>query len=492
MGFELLTRDFSSLHDFLGLLESGNTPETDAQGRTKADFAKTEGEFEANVFKAYGLIGEAEDQIRTLSRKSADSATIQRQIRELVTKLADNFISHDYYSPPGDGGTTNFFAQATPGSGITEKNLRLKIWLLEGSPSPEGATDGSSATERYSNYYSLLENREFTSTGIRIHLKDVVDVATRILEAERLRRKNEDPQALILSWVERSSRRNSVGIVLQRFITYFTQLRSEWAQNPTWFDSNAQLHDAIAALDDNLTRFQEMLKILERPTVTTSTDPQEALRERVEDFERKIREIASLMDLRNGNQQISNRVRQIVSLDMEIRLRNGLLADDRGLDATLRLSQLDIAMTLFPQQLENLERVRADLRTAKSMAKQNLSEFFRFFRDSFRRSMEMWWNEGAKWNEPWNGDNKSQISKVCALLLNAPQLQSKEFKSLVDWCLPHSLTAEVGGTTYSLLFADILRGSTSSEARLCAHRDFINEVTLERNLIRRQKRFQKE
>ncbi len=473
-GYELLVRDFPRVVEFLNFVISGTPARSSSQASRRTDFRTKDTAFKNIIEQASGAIGDTEKLLADLTAQHAQPSELKQEIDNLVIKLT--MILFGRFSPSaGD----NVFEQVTPNGDST----RLQIWLRIGNPNPPVVIDPNSPSDPYAIYLQQLQLLELKMMDLRKNLDSIIAVARGRLKAERSRIMNPDQQGTLARWTQRGATENDVGTVMERIETYLTHLQEDWEAHPEWFRDEVYRATQGALAANTQMRFIEALKTLR------SSDPIPPSTQPASDSER-LGKLYELFVLDEDDQFVTDRLRQIVQIDLELRLRHGLLADQPQLDTVIRLANMDLVFSVFPQDINRLGDVQDDLNEALGLAQSNLAQFYNFFRESIIKSFEIAWENSVLWKEGPEGLHRKRISKLCVLSLNAPQLESKEFEPVRKWCAEHGLSTKVLDKIYSVDFKKVLgEGAGNPNKRLCSYRRYMNDVELARRLLRKPSRY---
>lgn len=447
-GYDLLRRQYKVIQGFLQEVEAGDDPQSDLQGTRRADFRKMEGNYRAVQEKTKGLIGEARRQIRLLQENGSADRAVQQVLRTLVEQLAGVILATQ----------PSIYSYILPTSETYE---RLDLWLMIGTPSPD--ISSYAGENPYKAYFNHLQEQPLHLEDMDANLMKIHETARVQLEVSKTLVLNPDLEGALASWTRRGKNSPSAGEIMRDFVAYLDRLEKVWGEHADWFSSPMARRDQMALLVGTRKKFQDSLQALE-----SDAKPAE-----------KVKTIFEAMSLQEQDQVISSRLKRIVEMDLEKRLRHNLFADQKNLEMSIRLAVGDLFSSVSTVSPDFLTKAEQDVNEAEVVAKMNLKNFYDFFRGSLVTSMKELEQESKRWKEGSHGSFREKISKFCVLALNAPQLSEKEFKSLVSMCKDAEVRASVDDKTYRVNFEKSFSAyATQPEKRLCAYRRFRNEVDL--------------
>ncbi|MDB5037920.1 MAG: hypothetical protein JWQ35_1448, partial [Bacteriovoracaceae bacterium] len=362
----------------------------------------------------------------------------------------------------------NVYTSVIPSS---ENYTRLLLWLRFGDPSPTlPVVPGTKDPSPYGTYYSTIQNNDVDLNKVRANVAAIHAAAQVQLGIQKTLVLNPDPQGVIADWSVRDKNTASAGEIMRRFVSYLKGLEKNWIDHPEWFADSYGQRDQVAVVQQTRDRFEKTLGILES---------------KIPDKEKLIG-IFSVMDLQEQDQVITGRLNEIVQMDLEKRLRLGLLSDAKNLETTIRLATEDLFTSLYPNSVNFLTKIKEDLGEAEVIAKSNLKNFYDFFKDPILRAMEDLAKDSKTWGENESGAFQKKISKLCILILNAPQLDDGDFSNLVNVCRKAEMKETFENSVVSVSFDQLYSHySGEPEKRMCAYRRFRNQVDLKEILEQR-------
>jgi hypothetical protein len=451
-GYNLLERQYPIVQQCLLRIEAGADPQSDLQGSKRSDFRKMEGNYRATIEKCNGLIGETERKIQLLTARNAGKDAVQQLTQNLIDLLLGNIFE----------GGSNIYSSIVPS---IEGYQRMAIWLREGSPNPNISSIKVSGP--YSQYLSDISSRDLDVQNIKTHLQSIHDSAKAQLDVLRTLVLNPDAQGAISSCFKRTTNLPSAEEVMAEFLNYLRTLQESWIQHPEWFSNRYTQQDQIGLAAKVAERFENTLKALH--------DNQS--------YPDKIKAIYLAMNLQEQDQILEGNLRSIVETDLLSHLKAGFLQGSPQLENSIRLANEEIFSALFPGETNLLKKAKNDLHTGEIIAKSNLKNFYDFFRKSLERALDDLKDQGSLWKDEAHHD---QIAKLCVLILNAPQLNTKDFRSIVRKCSGAALVEKVQSGELSVSFDQALKKyAEEPEKKLCSYRRFRNQIDLAETLEQR-------
>lgn len=488
LGYELLLREYSTLQDFLRRAEAGNPPSSSQQGDQRSNFRINEGYFYAAVEQSYGLIGQAELELALAGDNP--SAKAQR-----TSRLIDDIVSYAYSA-------SSVIQQVIP----NQESNRFRLWLRIGNPVPQDfdqqgdLKDPSTIISELDSGVSKFENDDITKTAnideLQKHLEEVFQAARLQLSIDRQLTIIPDAKTALINWVKRNGQGFTPEEVADRFIEYFKSLERDWIENTSWFASAEAQRDALGFLKDTRGRFESMMMTMKLDSThlkdpASSAEEPTYLGEKTADYY-KLSMIYDAMFLKEKDQVITDRVNQIVQMDMEKRLRAGLLKERDNLDVVTRLNQRDIVESLIPGADKNLEPLLADLDDAEPVVIDNLMNFFEHYEDAIVESLRHLKKQAEIMREDAWGVYHRRWADLCALAANDPQLQTRS--NILKLCENTVAGYREGGKViFDFEMNEMLLPFHSSELinqaprdRLCRYRRFRNKIELIEDILRQR------
>lgn len=457
-GYDLLQRRYASVRSFLQQVEAGSDPSSDLQGSKRSEFRKTEGSYRATVEKVTGLIGETERKIRVLTESNEGEVAVQQQLNNLTEQILSAFLN--------GGDAANIYLELLPS---IEGYTRMNIWIRTGTPNPD--VSEFHVQNPYNAYLLRIQEHPLTLDTIRKHTQSIHEAASVKLRVLKTLVLNPDVKGALSSWTKRSKNLPSAGETIEELILYLDALSVSWTSHSEWFPSAFAQRDQIQLAKAVSYQFKTVL---------------ETLKSEKPDAE-KVSEIYSAMQLQEQDQVIFGRLKTLVEMDLEKRLRDGFLSQSNHLEISIRLTTDQLFDALFPGSAYFLSKQKQDLLEAEVLSKWNLKNFFDFFRTSIEAALESLKRESLAWREGAAGPFKNKIAKLCALSLNAPQLESAEFKKIVRFCSGTEIVQPVYRSEVRLAFDEIKsKFSSDPDLRLCSFRRFRNQVDLSELLQQRK------
>ncbi len=500
-GYELLLRDEPILRSFYNRVEAGSTPRTDAQGQRRGNFMIREAAYFAAMERAQGLISELERDF-----ESYDDQLKAAKIEKIILSITS------YLATPVDG-LTPFVLDAISSS---EKEVSLTLWLRVGEPNPQ-VVDNDGNPWSLSTILYLIDSdsvaevikandvvRLKSLSRLRRNLEAVQARAQRLLKVERELVMLGDGQGVVAQWLLSDGTRFQPGVVLGRFVAYFYALEARWAQSSQLTD--VERRDRLALLKGTRSRFERTIQILSSSTSNKSELSDEQWRVVLDietswsppdsglSFANKLAAIYEILWLRDRGQTISDRLRTLVTMDLEKSLNEGLLTTESSFEVLVRLSSRDLLETLTPGIDERLTPLKEDLRRAKPYADANLLHFFKHFRPAIRSVLENLEEQAEIFGEASDGASLREMARICVLAMNDPQIASD--RKLVALCSGRQLgAADRGGLVTDSAGHPIVTVFDPSifelekkklrrpEQRLCAFRRHQNKVELYADIL---------
>lgn len=143
----------------------------------------------------------------------------------------------------------------------------------------------------------------------------------------------------------------------------------------------------------------------------------------------KQKRLFRIFRLQDRDQVISDRVRQLVRMDLEKRLRDGLLEDQENFDILVRLSLEDLQEAMTERNGESSIEVTQDLDEATKYARLNNINFFRHFSEAILMAFDRMEQLGQLYQDSEFGSTYRNTAKLCTLALNHPSF-SLNFENL--------------------------------------------------------------
>ncbi len=457
-GYDLFRRFYPRVQEFLKHVESGAEPTSQIQGQRRANLRQLEGNFRATKDLTRGLVSEAERKIELLKAAKQESDTVA-----VIVGLIDDISSRMGLSDWESGGDTNVYRSAFP---PVEQKSRANIWLLTGKRDPD-----VSALHTQSQPYLIYYNEQVEKLkrvadikSIKSNLEAIDEAAQVQLDIQKALVLNPDPLGTLTSWTERSLNLSSAGEVMDAIVQYLKALKVDWDKHDEWFADSYAKRDQLELLVNTTGKFTSALQVLRSDAPVSD----------------RLKKILTVMNLEEQDQVITNRLKQIVQMDIEKRIRAGVFAEQRSLETSIRLASEDLLLGLDPGSAHFLNKVKADLDEAEILAKFNLKNFFDFFLSSLLRALEDLQSEAKQWNDYGSGPYSQKIAKFCILSLNAPQILQREFSSLRSFCKGRSLQAMSKGKPLVVDFDRSLQEfGNAPEERLCSYHEFRNQLDID-------------
>ncbi len=500
IGYDIYVRDFQIFRDFVLKVEAGSPASSDQQADRRAEFRKSEGEFNAMIESISGHIGEAKTELAFPGQTREDKKNI---IRSLIDSVA-TLLSH------------NSLMEKVVPDGFASANL----WLRIGDPRPiEEKIDAGGAKTFKDNYTILDELNKETSifqpkdavsnlmiSSVETRLEAILTAARARLALERELRLITDPQGALNSWSQKGVNGVSAELVSARILDYLRSLETEWGNHSEWFDSMGSKRDQIALCRDTRERFEALVSIMEKVKVIVKNPDSETdeskndenekeeggvvKTERKKIYSDKLQEIYRAMNLQEKDQFISDRIYQLVTMDLEKRLRSGSLQSRESLENIVKLSQERLLTALNPSASSRLEPLKEDLDNAEPYALSNIFHFFKHYRSSFAEVLESMDQLAKVFKQKPNGSIYRKMAKLCVLALNDPEILTD--KRLVAACEGRVLglaedngpVLDMNGRPIQVVFRAADIAFQKPEERLCAYRRFRNRLELQEDILR--------
>ncbi|MBN8555328.1 MAG: hypothetical protein J0L93_07785 [Deltaproteobacteria bacterium] len=492
-GYELLTRDYSVIRDFLKLVEAGSPPGTVQQAQKRASFLQQESIFRQTQENAQGLVGSAEYELSVIPVSNADAR--EGRLRGLVSEITAKF-SDAVYKSQGEG--TSVFSEVVP----DPFTISIPLWLRIGFPNPKAKDAQGNPKSTYQIYEEIdqktadadllkldaVANLDLGS--IKKNLNDILNKIQNRLDFKRRLTLIADGQGVLTGWSSPNQEGLTPGEVLEKISHYLTNLEDDWYHHEEWFATPEMRRDQFLLLMDTRKKFDETLKILKRDPASFKNTNGETLSDE-EIINEKLLQIYRTMVLKEGDQYIGDRFRQMVQLDMEKRMRAGLLQSNESLDAVVRLGTRDVIASLTPGVSQRLEPLKADLDEAEPIARANLLNFYKHFSEPLRYSIEYLRSLADAYEEGPYGVSTRKISKLCILSLNNPLI--KKDAKLLSLCDGKSLGADENGVfTLDYKGRPIAsyfdsKNLARPEKRICSFRRFRNQLELQEDILRHRR-----
>lgn len=415
-GYDLYRREYPILQRFLKEVETGVKPQSDAQGERQGAYREKEGKYRATLVRVSGAIGETENRLAALSEEAGEQRI--KELKSLVSKLISLYLGDLQYGSSAST-TGNIFNDTVPSiSGATPGTL-LQVYLRTGTFRPSGLGEDGDFSSAYDLFLRKLDKDEQGYPGDAIRdggltkLKQNVESFERLaeirLKLDRSLVLNPDADAILARWTKRTQVKGSPKEATHRLIQYLEKLLKTWEKNPNWFDDPVSSASQIALA-------QESLSMLTRAYAALNNGALQPLERLDQAFE--------ILQLREQDSIISPKLREVVELDLEKRLRLGLLSAAPSVDVAARLSTLELIDALSPNGIDRLERIKRDLDEAEVLAKFNMVNFFESFGDSTIESLKLLKKQSELLKENEFGINRRKYAKLCILTLNKPELPS--------------------------------------------------------------------
>jgi len=419
MGFDLLTRDYASFQKFLRRVEAGSPAGSDQQGIQRGEFRQREGNFNAQVEDLSGKIGQAKIEIAEFGGNQ--SGVIQR-LSKLVEELTDVIFSKDGplrdAIPRGDYHAAQLWIRVSSPF-VTEKsedgNLKGPFTIIQ-------ELDSGVASHLYQDA-DVVTNIDLE--GFKANLDLILTKALELLRVERRVNLIADPKGALAYWTLREGEGLTPERVAREMMGYLNMLESAWMMHPEWFDDEALEQQQLDLLADTKSRLSKILEAMESNDVLDpwKDDGSFVSGDLIDDARLQI--IYDQMVLKEKDQFITDRINQIVELDLEKRLRLGLLKNEDDLDAVVRLAHQQLIDAIGMGLAKRLEPMKEDLTQAESVAKANLRNFFKHYREPLVESVKSLFSLADDFQENPFGAARRQSNKLCVLALNDPPAAAK-------------------------------------------------------------------
>lgn len=486
MGYELLTRDFVSVQTFLRRVEAGIRASSEQQGEQRANFREREGALEAAFERSFGKIGQARIELNAF--EAGDVEAKRARLRTLVGDLNSEIFVYV-------GGSLGVLGQVIPG----RSHARSTLWLRIGDPSPnvqnqlgELKSPSEIISELDSQSAGTLNDRDAVTNldlaAIERHLLEIFAAGQKQLNVERRINLIPDAQGALAYWMIPSPSGYTPEEVSEMAVEYLEILELEWTDHSEWFASEESLQQALQLTRDTRARFERMIEIMRMPAQDFG-EPESEEQSTEEVSQARLDLIAKTMALKEKDQVITDRLAQLVQIDLDNQLRNGLLMNEQSLDTLIRLGTEDFVEALSPGVSKRFERLKMDLDEAEPIARDNLAHFYKHYSDDIVDSIEHLQEQADLYQEGPLGVAHRKIAKFCILALNDPALGQED--DLVELCDGRVLGPD--GDGYVTLGARNTPLVVSFNAervlkmhpqdRLCSYRRHRNEVELYEDVL---------
>jgi hypothetical protein len=388
-GYDLMTREFSVVSDFLASVKSSASATSEEQGDKIKAFKIREANYD-------GFEQVAKGQFRDADKKLvAAQDDIESKIR--ILKVLASSVSMD--------------AMMTYGSQIYDGDpTQIQLWLRIGIAKPPKRFEQDSIYQLLSDldgetstpYSSIDAVRNLRLADIESRFNKMKADATTQLNIDRELVYSTDFQRTINLFTRSKGYNDSAENVMIHAISYLESLAREWKLHPENFLSPSAAVLQIAYAEDTLKIMQSVLAKLQDSTLS---------------YQERIEAAREGFSLKNDEQFLFNRLSDITDLDLQMRLRQGLLKDQENFEVIARISNRKIMNVLSPGG--STTDLEADLESAESLASMNISNFFDTFSDSLVSALELLEKTSAKMQEVPNAVNQRNMAKLCTLSLNA-------------------------------------------------------------------------
>ena len=350
---------------------------------------------------------------------------------------------------------------------------RTTLWLWIGTHSPSDKP----AEITYPQYLTNLdaENKPVEFDKVIAHLEIIQNQAKEQIAVDRKLTLNPDPQGVLAGFVDQAVNKNSPESVTEEIADYLADLKKEWSDNREWFSSDTAFRDQIRLATNTGTKFQDALKTLRGNDISDAD---------------KISKLFEIMSLEEQDQIITARLRRIVGMDLEKRLRLGLLSNEDHLDTVIRLSTDSLASALTPGRPEGLARLKPGLFRGMQVAQANITNFFDEFNGSILEAFRRLNAQIKRLDEGPLGAARQVKAQLCILSLNSPEITEEFMKECKSVVLGQSengnFTKNPNGDAIYISYRE--EAQKPIQKRFCSYRRFQNTLELQELLKQRPKR----
>lgn len=387
-GFDIMTRDYFVVKDFLQKVKAGAGAASGDAGANIAELKEREARYLGVKDRVDGYLRDAERKYG-LATTDDDRRTIVKNFIITVRELSRTF-----------------------GSAVAEGDSnRIYLWIRIGNAYPALDQDQSlseliQSLDTPTSIYKDDDAVERKDLRLVYHrFEEVQSRAMQQLEIEKALTLGSDPQRTMTAFSQVEGSRPSPEVILKRLVAYLQRLRLEWMDHGEYFPTVLAHTSALYYLGTTLEVLSNALNTL--------TDPNLADAE-------KLLKVYEILRLRDDDLFITNRLTDHVDTDVDIRVRRGLLKEKENYRTVLRISSAKLVSALAPSGLHaDLAR---DLERADVLARMNLNNFSLTFGESIVTSLSMLtdtWNQAGQ----IAGDAiQRNYAQICALSLNFPKI----------------------------------------------------------------------